>query len=64
MKLVCILNDPHRFSKLHFFTPNKSYHFVSIDTSSSVVTIQTDGELANQQVIIDLIIQYDINCVS
>jgi hypothetical protein len=37
---------------------------VTIDTSSSVVTIQTDGELANQQVIIDLIIQYDINCVS
>lgn len=31
MKLVCLLNDPHRFSKLHFFTPNKSYHFVSID---------------------------------
>ena len=37
---------------------------VTIDTSSSVVTIQTNGVLANQQVIIDLIIQYDINCVS
>ena len=37
---------------------------VTIDTVSSVVTIATEGELANQQIIIDLIIQYDINCVS
>ena len=37
---------------------------VTIDTTSSVVTIATEGELANQQIIIDLIIQYDINCVS
>lgn len=37
---------------------------VSIDTTSSLMTIQTEGELANQQVVIDLIIQYDINCVS
>jgi hypothetical protein len=39
MKLVCLLNDPHRFSKLHFFTPNKSYHFVNNDTSSGVMII-------------------------
>ena len=37
---------------------------VSIDTTSSVITIQTEGDLANQQVVIDLIIQYDINCES
>jgi hypothetical protein len=37
---------------------------VTIDTTTSVVTIATEGELANQQIIIDLIIQYDINCVS
>jgi hypothetical protein len=37
---------------------------VSVDTNSSVITIQTEGDLANQQVVIDLIIQYDINCES
>ena len=37
---------------------------VTIDTITSVVTIATEGGLANQQIIIDLIIQYDINCVS
>jgi copper chaperone CopZ len=37
---------------------------VTIDTTTSVVTISTEGGLANQQIIIDLIIQYDINCVS
>jgi hypothetical protein len=37
---------------------------VSVDAASSVISIQTEGELANQQVIIDLIIQYDINCES
>ena len=37
---------------------------VSVDTNSSVITIQTEGGLANQQVVIDLIIQYDINCES
>ena len=37
---------------------------VTIDTTSSVVTIQSEGDLANQQVVIDLIIQYDINCES
>jgi hypothetical protein len=37
---------------------------VSVDTTSSVITIQTEGDLANQQVVIDLIIQYDINCES
>jgi len=37
---------------------------VSVDTNSTVITIQTEGDLANQQVEIDLIIQYDINCES
>jgi copper chaperone CopZ len=37
---------------------------VSVDTNSTVITIQTEGDLANQQVVIDLIIQYDINCES
>jgi hypothetical protein len=37
---------------------------VTIDTTTSVVTISTEGGLANQQIVIDLIIQYDINCVS
>jgi hypothetical protein len=37
---------------------------VTINTTTSVVTISTEGELANQQIVIDLIIQYDINCVS
>ena len=35
---------------------------VTVDNNSSVISIQTEGELANQQVVIDLIIQYDINC--
>ena len=37
---------------------------VTIDTTNSNITIQTEGELANQQITIDLIIQYDIDCVS
>jgi uncharacterized protein (DUF2141 family) len=37
---------------------------VSVDTNSTIITIQTEGDLANQQVVIDLIIQYDINCES
>ena len=35
---------------------------VAVDTTTTLITIQTDGELANQQVEIDLIIEYDINC--
>ena len=37
---------------------------VTVDSTSSVISIQTEGDLANQQVVIDLIIQYDINCES
>jgi hypothetical protein len=37
---------------------------VTIDTTNSNIIIQTEGELANQQITIDLIIQYDIDCVS
>jgi hypothetical protein len=37
---------------------------VNINTTSSVVTIQTDDDLANQQITIELIIDYDIHCVS
>jgi hypothetical protein len=37
---------------------------VSIDTNSSVITIQTEGDLANQQVTIELVINYNINCIS
>ena len=37
---------------------------VTIDTTNSNITIQTEGDLANQQITIDLIIQYNIDCVS
>ena len=37
---------------------------VSIDTTTSQITITTDDSLSGEQIIIELIIDYDIDCVS